>query len=186
MAGDVLSMTVFRKFEQCASYQHLWYKSATTPSRKTLAVIAFGQMRHLIIGLILGTLFSCEGIIHIQGTIVDSKTNQPLDNVTVKLNDRTDCQLKYDSLSREERQKLRKQGIKDDYWYHDAEGLSKLGPSTSDAKGLFWVGNILVQCIPKCPTSKLTFEKEGYKPTTIVYKSLVADSLIVRLEKSEQ
>jgi hypothetical protein len=36
MAGDVLRMTVFRKFERCASYQHLWYKSATTPSRKPL------------------------------------------------------------------------------------------------------------------------------------------------------
>jgi len=143
-------------------------------------------MRRFIIGLILGTLFSCEGFIHIQGTIVDSKTNQPLDNVAVKLNGRTDCQLKYDTLSREERQKLREQGIKDDYGYHDAEGLSKLGPSTSNDNGFFWVGNILVSCTPKCPPSKLTFEKEGYKSTTIIYKSLVADSLIVRLEKMEQ
>jgi hypothetical protein len=143
-------------------------------------------MRRLIVGLILGALFSCEGIIHIQGTIVDAKTNQPLDNVTVKLNGRADCQLKYDTLTREERQKLRKQGIKDDYRYHDAEGLSVLVPSISNDKGFFWVGNILVSCIPKCPTSKLTFEKDGYKSTTIVSESLVADSLVVRLGKIEQ
>jgi hypothetical protein len=36
MAGAVLRMTDFRKFEMCASYQVWWYKSATTQSRKTL------------------------------------------------------------------------------------------------------------------------------------------------------
>jgi hypothetical protein len=46
MAGDVLRMTVFRKFEQCASYQHLWYESATTPSRKTLAASVKKQTNH--------------------------------------------------------------------------------------------------------------------------------------------
>ncbi len=143
-------------------------------------------MKYLIIGVILAALFSCEGIIHLQGTIVDSKTNQPLDNVTVKLNDRKDCQLKYDTLSREERQILRKQGIKDNFRQHDSGQLSVFGPSTSNEKGFFWVGNILVSCTPKCPTSKLTFEKEGYNPLTIILKSLVADSLIVRLEKSGQ
>ncbi len=39
MGADVLRMKICAEFELCASYQHLWYKSATTPSRKTLAVI---------------------------------------------------------------------------------------------------------------------------------------------------
>src|SRR5689334_1951734 len=133
-------------------------------------------MRYVLVGLVILTLCSCEGFIHLQGTVIDSRTNLPLDNVTVKLNDRIDCQLKYDALSKEERQKLRKQGVKDNYRYHDAEGLSVLGPSTSNDRGLFLVGNILVPCVPKCPSSKLTFEKAGYKSVTVISKSLVADS----------
>lgn len=140
-------------------------------------------MKQIFIGLIITTLVSCEGFIHLQGTIVDSKTNHPLDKVTVRLNDRIDCKLIYDTLSSEERQRLRKRGIKDNYKYHDAGGLSILGPSTSDEKGFFSVGNILVSCMPKCPTSKLTFEKEGYRSMTIMSESLVSDSLLVRLEK---
>jgi hypothetical protein len=37
MAGDVLRMDICAIFELCASHQHLWFKSATTPSRKPLA-----------------------------------------------------------------------------------------------------------------------------------------------------
>jgi len=37
MAGAVLRRNFFTIFEECASYQHLWQKSATTPSRKPLA-----------------------------------------------------------------------------------------------------------------------------------------------------
>jgi hypothetical protein len=143
-------------------------------------------MKHISIGLVLIGLFSCEGIIHLQGTVVDAKTNQPLNNVSVKLNDRVNSQLKYDSLNAEERKSLRKQGVKDNYRYHDAQGLSVPGPSASDEKGFFWVGNFLVPCVPKCPTSKLTFEKEGYKTVTVISKCLVADSLVVRLERIEQ
>jgi len=39
MAGSVLRMTDFRKFEVCASYQVWWYKSATTQSPKPLVAI---------------------------------------------------------------------------------------------------------------------------------------------------
>ena len=39
MAGDVLRMDICAIFEVCASYEHLWLKSATTPSRKPLATI---------------------------------------------------------------------------------------------------------------------------------------------------
>jgi hypothetical protein len=38
MAGEVLRRNIFAIFEVRASYEHLWFKSATTPSRKTLAV----------------------------------------------------------------------------------------------------------------------------------------------------
>lgn len=143
-------------------------------------------MRYLFAGFVIAVLFSCEGYIHIQGTVVDSKTDRPIDNVIVKLNDRTACRLKYDTLSLAERKRLRKQGIKDDYRYHDAEGLSVLGPSASNENGFFLVGNILVPCVPRCPTSRLTFEKEGYKSVTVISKSLVADSLIVQLEEIEE
>ena len=34
--GSVLRMTVFRKFEVCASYESLVVKSPPSPSRKTL------------------------------------------------------------------------------------------------------------------------------------------------------
>lgn len=91
MAGDVLRMTVFRKFEQCASYQHLWCKSATTVSRHTNddpdyifeeykghtiashknnvvgkdinnLIIVYVQMSSPITGLLLGLLIaSCQG-----------------------------------------------------------------------------------------------------------------------------
>jgi hypothetical protein len=37
MAGDVLRRNICAIFEVRASFEHLWYKSATTPSRKPLA-----------------------------------------------------------------------------------------------------------------------------------------------------
>jgi len=37
MAGEVLRRNIFAIFKVRASYEHLWFKSATTPSRKTLA-----------------------------------------------------------------------------------------------------------------------------------------------------
>jgi hypothetical protein len=36
MAGEVLRRNIFAIFEVRASYEHLWFKSATTPSRKPL------------------------------------------------------------------------------------------------------------------------------------------------------
>jgi len=39
MAGEVLHRNIFAIFEVRASYKHLWFKSATTPSRKTLGNI---------------------------------------------------------------------------------------------------------------------------------------------------
>jgi len=39
MAVDVLLMNIFAIFEVCASHQHLWWKSATTPSRIPLCLI---------------------------------------------------------------------------------------------------------------------------------------------------
>jgi hypothetical protein len=37
----VLLMKLFRRFEVCASYQHLWLKSSPSPSRKTLSTASF-------------------------------------------------------------------------------------------------------------------------------------------------
>lgn len=43
MTDDVLRRNIFAIFEVCASYEHLWLKSATTPSRKPLWPI--GRLR---------------------------------------------------------------------------------------------------------------------------------------------
>jgi hypothetical protein len=123
-----------------------------------------------------------------QGNIYDGATKQPIQDVQVLLVLKSKDtirknQLEYDSISYNERIALRRQGIKDDYKIHDAKGFSKLKPSQTDTAGHFNIGNILVGCVPKCPTCELIFIKDGYKSFTLKVNSIVQDSIIVSLEK---
>jgi len=69
MAGEVLRRNIFAIFEVRASYEHLCFKSATTPSRKTLAVIC--KMKKTIQTIIIFFFFiSCK-----KEEIVTSSTN---------------------------------------------------------------------------------------------------------------
>ena len=139
--------------------------------------------------LITLTLTSCEGFIHMQGQVFDSATKQPIENSQILLILRRkdtlrDIHYEYDTVSYQKRMALRKAGIKDDYGHYAVGGLSKKPtPAISDMKGKFTVGTILVPCVPKCPTCKLVFIKNGYKPTILKLDSNVSDSMIVTLEK---
>ena len=138
--------------------------------------------------VIICSLTSCEGFVRIQGHVFDSNTKDPLDNVEVLLILRgkdtvRSNRLEYDTVPYEERMSLREQGVKDDYNYHDPRGLSRFKPSQTDSIGQFQIGNMLVGCVPRCPTCKVVFLKDGYKPLTIETKGIVEDSVKVYLEK---
>ena len=149
-------------------------------------------MKILTLILITSMTFftACEGFIRIEGNVYDKITNEPIDNVqaililrnkdTIKSN-----QLEYDTVLFEERKALRKQGIPDDYYFHDPIGLSKFRPCLTDTTGKFQVGNMLVGCVPRCPTTKVLLIKDGYKPVTIEVGSIVKDSIQVFMEKNE-
>lgn len=123
-----------------------------------------------------------------QGNIYDITTKQPIENVQVLLilkgkDTVRKNQLEYDTIPYKERIFLRKQGIKDDYKMYDPIGFSKLKPSQTNTVRHFNIGNILVGCVPKCPTCQLVFIKDGYKPLRIKINSIVKDSIIVTFEK---
>lgn len=134
------------------------------------------------------TLTSCEGYIHIQGRVMDNSTKQPVENVKVLLilkgkDTLINNKLHYDTVGYNERLAFRKQGVKDDYKMYDTKGFSKLGSSQTDTTGYFSVGNILVGCVPKCPTCQLLFVKHGYESLSVKLNSSIYDSMTVSLKK---
>lgn len=66
---------------------------------------------------------------------------------------------------------------------YDTKGFSKLGSSQTDTTGYFSVGNILVGCVPKCPTCQLLFVKDGYESLSVKLNSSIYDSMTVSLKK---
>lgn len=146
-------------------------------------------MRKLIFILAIPAIFltSCEGFIRISGYAYDEATKKPIENaeVILILNKRDTIEsnrLEYDTIPYEDRKALRKQGIRDDYAFHDTRGLSKFIPCLTDTIGKFQIGNMLVGCVPRCPTTKVLLKKNGYKPIVVEVGSIVRDSLQVFME----
>ncbi|MFC4231577.1 hypothetical protein ACFOW1_06735 [Parasediminibacterium paludis] len=142
----------------------------------------------LIFTTIILTLTSCEGFIHMQGRVIDNSTKQAIENVKVLLILRgkdtlANNKLHHDTVEYNDRLAIRKKGIKDDYKMYDTKGFSKLGPSITDTTGYFSIGNILVGCVPKCPTCQLLFIKDGYESLSVKLNSIVHDSMTVSLKK---
>ena len=138
--------------------------------------------------VIILTLTSCEGFIHMQGRVMDISTKQPIKNVNVLLvlkgkDTLVNNKLNYDTIEYKDRLAFRKKGIKDDYKMYDTKGFSKLGPSETDTTGYFSVGNILVSCVPKCPACQLLFIKDGYEPLFLKLNSIVKDSMTISLKR---
>lgn len=137
-------------------------------------------------------LTSCEGFIHMQGYVYDNETKQPIENSQILLVLRgkdtlKNIQFEYDTVSYSRRMELRKAGVKDEYKNYNVGGLSKKPTvALTDMNGKFTIGSILVPCVPKCPTCRLVFIKDGYKQTIVKLNSMVSDSIIVTLEKPDQ
>ena len=140
--------------------------------------------------LVILSLTSCEGFIHMQGYVFDNETKQPIENSQIILvlkgkDTLRNIQYEYDTVSYNKRIALRKAGVKDDYNLYAVGGLSKKPTvAMTDMNGKFTVGTILVPCVPKCPTCRLVIIKDGYKQTIVKLSSIVNDSLLVSLEKS--
>ena len=139
-------------------------------------------------GLIL-TLTSCEGFVHMQGYVFDKETKKPIQNAQALLilqnrDTLRDIYFEYDTISYNKRIALRKSGVKDDYDFYSAGGLSKKPTlSVTNTNGYFSVGTILVPCVPKCPTCQLIFFKDGYKQLTLKLSSIVNDNINISLER---
>lgn len=142
----------------------------------------------ILLSIIL-TLTSCEGIIHLQGHVLDKGTGKPLKNTQVILVLRGHDTLKkirfeYDTVPYNKRMALRKAGLKDDYQDYNVGGLSKKPTiCTTDTTGRFVIGSILIPCVPKCPACELIFIKNGYKQAALRLSSIANDTITLSLEK---
>ena len=147
------------------------------------------RIQSLSLVFICSSLFSCEGFMHMHGQVIDIETKKPIENAQILLvlkgrDTLRNIKYDYDTLSRKERISLRKKGVKDDYSIPALDGFSRKPTiCKTDTNGLFSVGTILVPCVPKCPTCKLIFIKDGYKQFSLKLYSIVNDSINVSLEK---
>jgi hypothetical protein len=142
-----------------------------------------------IIPFIFIILFSsCETLIYTKGKTFDSISRQPINYAQVILilkgkDTIRKIHIEQDSLTIDQRKASRKQGIKDNYKWHEDGRFSKYSLSLSDTSGYFTVGLIVIPCAFKCPKCELLFVKSGYKQVTLEINSIKHDSVQVFLEK---
>jgi hypothetical protein len=123
-----------------------------------------------------------------QGHVMDIITKKPIENVRVLLvlkgkDTLVNNKLHYDTIEHKDSIAFRKTGVKDDYKLNYTKGFSRYEPSRTDTTGYFSIGNILVGCVPKCPTCQLLFLKDGYEPVSVKLNSIVQDSMTIGLQK---
>lgn len=139
-------------------------------------------------------LASCEGVVHYSGNVYDQQTKKPVAGVKIGwriYNSETwNIRTEYDTLSVEDRKRLRKQGTKDDYtflagaplddttrrtiqwtnrkadtrtsYYYGRYQMQHCIECYSDANGKFLSGPRLLSYAFGPPRISLVFCKEGY------------------------
>lgn len=107
----------------------------------------------------LTSLNSCESSISFDGNVYDKTNYEPVQDVSILL------VLKGDT-------------IKNNYFNN-----GEYQPATSDSLGYFKVGDVLVSCIPNCPSGDLIFVKKGYDSLTYKSKVPFKDGLRIYLQK---
>ena len=137
-----------------------------------------------LFGLI--SLISCESFIRFNGNVYNSE-NEPISDAKITVLLRKNDTIKkvgfeLDTILSEEREKLRKNGIKDDFYINAMGEYYKPKVLFTDKNGFFKTRTILIPCGFKCPKVNLIVEKEKNKKVILLDNKLKRDSMKIILD----
>lgn len=132
------------------------------------------------------SLISCESLIRFNGNVYNSK-NEPISDAKITVLLRKNDTIKkvgfeLDTILSEEREKLRKKGIKDDFYINAMGEYYKPKVLFTDKNGFFSTRTILIPCGFKCPKVNLIVEKEKNKKVILLDNKLKRDSMNIILD----
>ncbi|MGV0920534.1 hypothetical protein ACTS94_09165 [Empedobacter falsenii] len=133
------------------------------------------------------SLISCESFIRFNGNVYNSE-NEPISDakITVLLRKKDTIKkvgFELDTILSEEREKLRKKGIKDDFYINAMGEYYKPKVLFTDKNGFFNTRTILIPCGFKCPKVNLIVEKEKNKKVILLDNKLKRDSMNIILDE---
>ena len=137
-----------------------------------------------LFGLI--SLISCESFIRFNGNVYNFE-NEPISDAKITVLLRKNDTIKkvgfeLDTILSEEREKLRKNGIKDDFYINAMGEYYKPKVLFTDKNGFFKTRTILIPCGFKCPKVNLIVEKEKNKKVILLDNKLKRDSMNIILD----
>ncbi|MDH1883929.1 hypothetical protein ACTS9U_10580 [Empedobacter falsenii] len=132
------------------------------------------------------SLISCESFIRFNGNVYNSE-NEPISDAKITVLLRKNDTIKkvgfeLDTILSEEREKLRKNGIKDDFYINAMGEYYKPKVLFTDKNGFFKTRTILIPCGFKCPKVNLIVEKEKNKKVILLDNKLKRDSMKIILD----
>ncbi|HAR72874.1 MAG TPA: hypothetical protein DCR77_05630 [Flavobacteriaceae bacterium] len=132
------------------------------------------------------SLISCESFIRFNGNVYNSE-NEPISDAKITVLLRKNDTIKkvgfeLDTILSEEREKLRKNGIKDDFYINAMGEYYKPKVLFTDKNGFFNTRTILIPCGFKCPKVNLIVEKEKNKKVILLDNKLKRDSMKIILD----
>ena len=132
------------------------------------------------------SLISCESFIRFNGNVYNSE-NEPISDAKITVLLRKNDTIKkvgfeLDTILSEEREKLRKNGIKDDFYINAMGEYYKPKVLFTDKNGFFKTRTILIPCGFKCPKVNLIVEKEKNKKVILLDNKLKRDSMNIILD----
>ena len=138
-----------------------------------------------LFGLI--SLISCESFIRFNGNVYNTE-NEPITDAKITVLLRKNDTIKkvgfeLDTILSEEREKLRKNGIKDDFYINAMGEYYKPKVLFTDKNGFFKTRTILIPCGFKCPKVNLIVEKEKNKKVILLDNKLKRDSMKIILDE---
>ncbi|HBX61671.1 MULTISPECIES: hypothetical protein [Empedobacter] len=132
------------------------------------------------------SLISCESFIRFNGNVYNFE-NEPISDAKITVLLRKNDTIKkvgfeLDTILSEEREKLRKNGIKDDFYINAMGEYYKPKVLFTDKNGFFKTRTILIPCGFKCPKVNLIVEKEKNKKVILLDNKLKRDSMNIILD----
>ena len=133
------------------------------------------------------SLISCESFIRFNGNVYNFE-NEPISDAKITVLLRKNDTIKkvgfeLDTILSEEREKLRKNGIKDDFYINAMGEYYKPKVLFTDKNGFFKTRTILIPCGFKCPKVNLIVEKEKNKKVILLDNKLKRDSMKIILDE---
>ena len=132
------------------------------------------------------SLISCESFIRFNGNVYNFE-NEPISDAKITVLLRKNDTIKkvgfeLDTILSEEREKLRKNGIKDDFYINAMGEYYKPKVLFTDKNGFFKTRTILIPCGFKCPKVNLIVKKKKNKKVILLDNKLKRDSMNIILD----